>query len=480
MHCVFIGKLMTINRKWATLLIINICVIVVSFLFEGATIMTCVLVLWFDIMYYTISDFNNRSAFFAFAVSFFTFLIGREVMEVFGIHEIQYEFSESLNLLAHKIVLIGLISLVVGYWIGGHIRVGHRRLTRLVDTNSLEYKTIRYLCKNLFFVTYSALLLQVLDVIRYVFSHGYIAFYTGYNTALPYFFIKIGDMSIVTFWIYLATLPRKEEAKLPILMYAIYLIITLLTGKRYECVAGFLILFVYLLFRNSTDPDNKWIKTRHIVIVIILIPLATTILYAIRDIRVGGALTADTFSHGMTEFFYTQGISINVIKRMEKYIILLPEGKLYSFGATLDFLHNNLFSRLIGIKTYTGNTVEHAMFGSQLQHALSYVAMGSYYLEGHGLGSCYLAETYHDFGYIGVIICNVLYGIIFNRWMRFEGKGIWEFTIMLIAMRAFLLAPRGNADGFVASILDITTWGTILIVYFISKGLMGKHYESRI
>lgn len=468
---------MTINKKWVTLLLLNVLTVAVSLLFEGTTYMACVLVIWIDIVYYTLCDLDNRSAFFAFAVSFFTFLIGREAMEVFGVHEIQYEFTEALNVLAHRIVLIGLISLALGYWIGGHIRFGGKRSTRLVDPSSSEYIAIRSISKNLYYVTYVALLVQVLDVVRYVFSYGYIAFYTGYTTSLPYIFIKIGDMSVVAFWVYLATLPRKEEAKVPLILYVIYLIITLLTGKRYECVAGLLILFVYLLFRNSTDGEKKWIKPKHIVMVIILIPIATTVLYAIRDIRVGGVLSVDTLKNGMTEFFYTQGISIDVIKRMEKYLILLPEGKLYSFGATIDLLHNNIISRALGVQSYTGNTVEHAMQGSQLQHALSYVAMGSYYLQGHGLGSCYLAETYHDFSYIGVIICNIIYGIIFNRWMRFEGKNIWELTIMLTALRAFLLAPRGNADGFVVALLDFTTWGTILIIYFASRSLRRKHHS---
>lgn len=460
---------MTISKKWATLLVINLCLIVLSFLFEGTTLMTCILVLWIDIMYYTLSDLKNRSAFFAFTVSFFTFLIGRESMEVFGIHEIQYEFTDSLNALAHRIVLIGLISLIAGYWIGCHVRIGRKRTDRIINAESREYITIRNLSKKIYYITFIALLMQVLDVVGYVFRYGYMAFYTGYITSLPYVVIKIGDMSIIAFWVFLATLPKKEEARVPILMYAVYLLITLLTGKRYECVAGFLILFVYLLFRNSTDGGKKWIKQQHIALVIVLVPVATTALYAIRDIRVGGAVTADTFKSGMTEFFYTQGVSINVIKRMEKYLSLLPEGKLYSFGATLDFLQNNIISRIIGVQSYTGNTVDHAMQGNQLQHALSYVAMGSYYLQGHGLGSCYLAETYHDFSYFGVIICNIIYGFIFRRWMHFEGKGIWELTIMLIALKAFLLSPRGNADGFVASLLDFTTWGTILIIYIASK-----------
>lgn len=468
---------MTISKNWATILVINVCTIVLSFLFKGTTLMTCILVLWIDIMYYTLSDLKNRSAFFAFAVSFFTFLIGREEMEVFGIHEIQFEFTDSLNALAHRIVLIGLISLIAGYWIGCHVMIGKKKTARIIDVESREYTTIRKLSKILYYITFVALLMQVLDVIRYVFRHGYLAFYTGYTTSLPYVFIKIGDMSIIAFWVFLATLPRREEARTPILLYAVYLMITLLTGKRYECVAGFLILFVYLLFRNSTDRGKEWVKLRHIVMVLVLVPIGTTALYAIRDIRVGGALTADTFRSGMTEFFYTQGVSINVIKRMEKYLSLLPKGKFYSFGATLDFLHNNIISRIIGIQTYTGNTVDHALQGNQLQHALSYVIMGSYYLQGHGYGSCYLAEAYHDFGYIGVIVCNIIYGLIFRRWMHFEGKGIWELTIMLIALKAFMLSPRGNADGFVASLLDFTTWGTILIIYFASKVLLKQRYS---
>ena len=61
--------------------------------------------------------------------------------------------------------------------------------------------------------------------------------------------------------------------------------------------------------------------------------------------------------------------------------------------------------------------------------------------------------------------------------MHFEGKDIWELTIMLIALKAFMLSPRGNADGFVAALVDFTTWGTILIIYFASKALLKPQHR---
>ena len=40
-------------------------------------------------------------------------------------------------------------------------------------------------------------------------------------------------------------------------------------------------------------------------------------------------------------------------------------------------------------------------------------------------------------------------------------------------MRELILAPRGSVDGFVGRLLDITTWGTVLIIHFITTSYFG-------
>ena len=140
----------------------------------------------------------------------------------------------------------------------------------------------------------------------------------------------------------------------------------------------------------------------------------------------------------------------------------------------MTFLQKNFIARLLGVKSYSGNTVDNALNGNSLAHALSYYLYGNNYLNGRGIGSCYIAEAYHDFKYVGVFLVNYVYGIVLNRFFDFENKGIYTGAISLILLDSLLHAPRGSADGFVSDIVDFTTWGTFIIVFIIAKALVGR------
>ena len=325
-------------------------------------------------------------------------------------------------------------------------------------------------------------MLNILDVARYVLSHGYLAYYTSYSYSMPYVVRKLADITKIAFWIYMATMPKKKECKSLLTLYGIYLVSTLFTGKRYPFVSGLLVLFVYATFRNHETEDGKkeqWYDKRMLLVLLVLSPFLIGSLSIFNDLRFGRGITQTSILDAMTSFIYQQGGSINFIKRAELYKNRLPEDKIYIISNTVRILQQNAIGRALGVTTYGGNTVSNALYGNSIAHTLSYIVLGKAYLAGNGLGCCYIAESYHDFGDIGVILVNFFYGYIFSRWFNFSNMKIWGTAISFIILDDLILAPRGNTDGFMGTMLDITTWGTFLLVFIIAYGLQKRHRTNR-
>ena len=466
------------RKKWIVIILFDLIMFVISFFYPDTMIIVLVMILWSNGLIYTLENLEKRGALFAFWVSFFLILVGREALEVFGLHEVEADFTSELNRQAEWMVLMSLVFLFLGYAITDKRTF---RINKKVDYNynSSEYITIRKVSSILFYLTFAFNIFTEIDIILFVFRHGYITYYTSFVSSVPYVIKKIGDMCVVCFWIFLATMPDKKRVNKLSRFYIIYLLLTLATGKRFPFVAGLLTLFVYYIARNKINNGGKiWVKKRTLILLCIFTPLLVMSLYIIGQIRVGSMMDSIRIDKIISSFLYNQGVSINVIKRAQLYHDRLPDGKFYLFGSTFEAIANNVISRQLGFTQFAGNTVEHALNGVSFQHALSYVTMGNYYLAGHGLGSCYIAEAFHDLGYFGVAAVNFVYGIIFRKLFNFKCHGIWGTTIILSMLYSLLLAPRGSADGFITDIVDLTTWGTILIVWFFSQMLHSRSYYT--
>ena len=470
------------RQRFIVLCVINISLLLVSLLVPNSTMITLVFVIWLDGVAFTLEDLHEKGALFGFLMSFFLLLIGAELLERFGLHEVESEFPNEVNLHAEFLLLISLIVLFIGYAVSGKVKIGNSPRDRIErDYHSRIYMTVQEVSKALFFLTFAFNIITVMDIVLFVVRHGYIMFYTSYVSSVPYVIKKIGDMCLICFWIFLATMPEKKKVDRLSLFCLFYFLLTLGTGKRFPFVAGILTLFIYYVARNSINSGGEtWIKRKTIIaLVFIAAPLALWTLYIIGEVRIGRTAEALRIDKALISFFYDQGGSINVIKRAEIFASRLPE-KSYLFGSTYEAISNNVIFRLLGFKQYAGNTVEHAVSGYSFQHALSYITMGSYYLAGHGLGSCYIAEAYHDLGYVGVVLVNLIYGFIFRKLFDFGKHGIWATAIILSMLYSLLLAPRGSADGFITDIVDLTTWGSILVVWIISKLVLSHGRPVRV
>lgn len=464
-------KMYALKQKWLIIILLD-CLFIMLSLFKPATLMmVLVLLVWSNGLIYSLLDLEKRGAMCAFLISFFLILIGRETLEIFGLHEVELKYSIEINRFAESLLLISLLAIYMGFLLAKHLTFDGRCEIEN-NYNSQKYVSVRLVSRILFFLTFAFNIFTVLDIVLFVVRHGYITYYTSYVSGVPYLVKKIGDMCLICFWIFLATMPEKKEVFKISVFYILYLLLTLGTGKRFPFVAGILTLFVYLIARNRVNSGGQlWIRQRTIVILVLLAPLLMVALYIIGKTRVDSVIGSFRLDKIISNFLYGQGVSVNVIKRAQVYKDSIPQDKSYLFGSTYEAISNNIVFRLLGAKQYSGNTIDHALNGYSFQHAISYAVMGEYYVAGHGLGSCYIAEAFHDLGYAGVVIVNLIYGVLFCKAFDLKRHGIWGTAIIISMLYSLLLAPRGSADGFIIDLVDLTTWGTILIVGIISHAL---------
>ena len=454
-------------------LAMGITVIFLSVPLNWPVLITAILVIWIMLMYYTLKNAEVRAAYLVYLIAFFTFLIGREVLERYGLHTITLVFSESINHHAELCILLALISTFVAYLISSKFKT--KSTNKTINYNSDTYRVVRTVSKYFFYITYSFTLLTVLDVVRFVFKNGYYAYYTSYVSGLPYVLIKAGDIAPISLWVFLATMPSKKSVKLPVALYVIYLIVSLGTGRRFGFVSGLLSILVYFIIRNNINSAGEvWFGKKEKIAAIAIAPAIIVLMFIINIVRFQNEIDSIKILDSLTEFFYSQGVSINIIKRAQLYSLSLPKGKIYTIGSTLNLIQRNLFSRLLGAKYYSGNTIAHALYGNSLAHSLSYLVLGRRYLNGAGLGSCYIAEAYHDFGYLGVVGTSAIYGILLNKMFSFKSKNIWMTAISFLMLNALLHAGKGSFDSFFTDLLDMTTWGTFLLIFLVSKHFLTK------
>ena len=142
----------------------------------------------------------------------------------------------------------------------------------------------------------------------------------------------------------------------------------------------------------------------------------------------------------------------------------------------IDFITKNVLLRpILGTTIYEGNTIEMALYGNSYGQTITYLGWGpAVYLAGRGMGSCFIAEAFHDIGFLGIVLFSVIYGIVLTKVNKLQ-KGHWiKNAIILIALYHILYAPRDSAGSFISAFFNYSFIVTILIIYFLSKCLKSR------
>lgn len=462
---------MKLKRKYLKLIFLDIFFVTLFIISSSKFLISSVFLVWFNMMMYSYFDLEKRISLFAFGLCFFNFLLGRQFLERFFGYRVE-DFSESTNTHAELTLLIALVSVFIFYIIFSRIKSN-----TICDnsSDSINNIIVRNISKKLFYISNTLAIINALLKAYIAISHGYFSTFTEegryiqQNNNMIFIFDKFSQMLPVFIAIYLATLPSKRESKPVLYYYFVYLFLTIFTGHRSEFIIGLLWILIYLIYRSNKS-EEIWIKRKYLFYCLILFPILIIFLGFIGNIRIGVNNNNANFIISFIDFFYDQGVSINVIKRSFNLQYLLNSERYYS----LSFIPESIFGRLLGFKQYYGNTIEHAKYGYTLSHTLSYVLMGDKYLNGVGTGTSYIAELYHDFGYYGVFIGNILYAWLLSLYCRYNSSKVYLKSAVFLIMMQLLWSPRGNFSDIILIFMQPFPMLAFLLVYILSKLIYKK------
>ena len=441
---------------------------------NNSTTFFLAMTVFFAAVIYLAKDLSKNVFILAFMVSFFTFLLGGETIMLLGLQENRYTFTAEADNHAYVAILISLVFLLLSYVAVNFLLPDRYGTTKSPESLPSNTPSIRRASLIFFYGTLVFKLIVNLSMVMYARAHGYFDVYTDYEFQGPGVFVKLATMSTAAFYIFLGTFPSKKECRLPVLIYLFATMLTIISGRRNDTITALLILFVYYCFRNIMYNNREvWVPKKLVYALVLASPLLLSVLYSITALRSGRAngLMVSYFS-GMLNFFYQQGFSINVIKWAKQLEDSIPD-KLYSLSQLYDFFTTrNFISRLLfNFKIYSGQTAERAMEGHRMSYLLTYLVFPDSYLEGYGVGSSYIAEAYHDFGYAGVAAVNCLYGYLLAKFNYINYRNPFLIAISFLMMQGLIMAPRSYADAFIGNILDFSNIEIFLAIWLVAKFL---------
>lgn len=459
-------------------------VIVFSILEHVSFPFAALVCLWILLFNFSIVKARQAPFLMCFLISFFVFLLGRQICFHYLHIEQVYPFLDQTNDYAYVNMIISLLGISTGLFLSSPT---FRRMFGIKDDNAI-YAAItrkvnctreyRKACIIVFWVCYMATIIGALMQIRFVQSVGYLESYTddAGGAGIPTVISYLSRFTLIALSLYLATKPSKKQAIVPLLAYELYACLSLLTGQRYPFIGISMYILIYLLIRSRHE--RQWFKTKYFVFIILSVPLLMIFLAAYDSIRVGKAFSFMNVGNSIQDFFIQQGGSVNVIRRTIYNADQLKDMNLVSLHGTYSALfENGISKRLFHITTYGGNSIERAFGTNDLAHRLSYIAYGDEYLAGRGTGTSYIAELFHDFGLVGVFGGGVIYGLIFGKvdHIVFSHK-IWD-GLRLAMIYYLLLAPRGGFDSFIGNVFTIYSLLGFLMVFLLTS-IMTKNNEN--
>ncbi|MDE1549881.1 O-antigen polysaccharide polymerase Wzy family protein [Jeotgalibaca caeni] len=419
---------------------------------------------------YSALDYKNRFVFLMFNGTFFLFLLGSVVMSVV--------FRENNNILSQFntgtiehisfAIFLSLSTLGVTYQF---LKTNNDTNEQLRD-NSIYYVemkknfTLKKITFYILMISSIAKIISVTELVFFVRNASYYDYYTDFNSKLPSVVNYIASTYYILFYIYISTMPSKKEIRYPMFIYFLISFLILVSGERGEPISNIAVFILYIFIRNRKNHFDIKIKKKYTLIMLVVAPF---IIYSLQVLHFerNNITTNFSLSEGILSFFESQGGSIKVIGYgfdYRDYINNINDAN-YTFGTLRNYATQNVLSRfLFGIPPLRQNTVEMATSGVSLNQVLSYIRFPNTYVQGRGMGSSYIAELFHDFGYIGIVTGNIILAYIISKIENFNRKSPYMIAIYLNIVKYIILLPRGASFSWFTSTFSVQN---ILLIFLL-------------
>ncbi len=428
-----------------------------------------ILLLFVSNMIYAFLGFSKRLTYLLFLVSFFTFLMGRMTVDLFTKGIVTFNFSENINRHILLTLFISLVFLQFGF--EGYELIAKNKVKNRSYSNVTYYKYVgrmQLYSLILFYLSAVCFGLENIEEWRFIQQNSYVASYYAYKSQIPRVIQIIGNMYNASFCVFLASYPSKKKCIVPMTVYIVLAVSILLTGARGGFVLNIAILVIYIFWRQYRDKEI-WINRAFIVIGILMLPLLIAGLSYFVYIREGADVGEKTISAQFARFFRVAGRSVDIIGYGKKFRQDFPQ-RFYSLGEIVDYvLYSPILRFFSGSTKPIPYTVNYATDMHSYAHAITYLIDSNSYLTGHGKGSSYVAELYQDFGYIGIVIGNIIYGILLGSIYKADNENLIRNAILLISIHIVIYSPRGPMIYPLSHILNKTTVFVLVILWIGSK-----------
>ena len=438
--------------------------------FEGSLMYFSLIIAW--LMFAIKSCTRERIMVFAFSITLFVFLFGKIV-----VNQLEMGISERItDTMLHTYLCLFLsihfanFGVILAKWDKlkeSYIKKGFSYNSKANDRT----QRMRKAAKTIYIFFGLCQLACALE--KLILAHilgSYTATFVNFSSLLPSIVTKLSEMADIAFFIYLSTLPNPRKMKLVFGLKILIGLILLAYGMRNVIVMTLILLGAYcILYEELNKKRYDIISKKTYIISLMLIPVVLTFFEYIMAYRDGLNYVNNSIFNSAKHMIISLGGSVSVIEYGYEYDSAIPD-KFYSFSGIIDFITQNFIARIfLGVQQYGGNTIEGALYGNSLSNILTYMVKKEAYLGGYGMGSSYIAEVYHDFGYIGVSLINVIYGYILIQFNNLKSNQILKNTIIIMSSYYIVYAPRAYADGFLSCFFNFSFILTLLTIYITSR-----------
>ena len=325
------------------------------------------------------------------------------------------------------------------------------------------------------------------ETILNVRSGGYLNSFLNPSVQIPSAVSRLSMFFVPSFAVFLATLPNRKQMKLPMIVYGVYMLASIFTGRRTTFVCEALMITIYFVMRDSLKKkEDRILKKKTVGWLAVLVASAMYLLQLFAVIRAGVSSVSKNFGSMIVNFFNSQGASFRVVVKTVSNWDLFDHNLtyLYLFYPFEEFVHNNVItSTLFGLSPIIETqNIEFVQSTHNYAHVITYLVDPARYLSGGGFGTSYVAEAYVAYGIVGVIAVSLMLGVIFRFLSSLLTRSWVVIACGLIGIKEFVYMPRSFAFQWVTDIFSITYFCYYIAVFLIALFLVwaGTHvFPSR-
>lgn len=335
------------------------------------------------------------------------------------------------------------------------------------DSNSTYLKPRKYNEKLenvilfIFLVSIIFLSIKYIEIYFFIKKEGYLSLFTSFKSNLPSVIHRLSNLYKISFFCFIAMFPKKRKMLLGCSLFLLASAFTMLNGGRGTFIINTLVIVIYLFIRDYYKIDEKPLITKKVIIILLcLIPILIIIMSLINLMRYGVSIKNINIVSQIYDFIYNTGSSSKVISYSYVYKDALNPDFIYSISPITNLFYES---------NYLSNSIEMATLTNNFQNAISYLAYGQRYLSGEGIGGCFIAEVFVDFGLIGVTTISIIYGGVISKVHKFLNFNFIIGAMSLLSLCALLWAPRGSALEFISAPFSSKNIVLFILLYQIFK-----------